>query len=378
MQKRWTSLPVPPITPTGVRRPTMQDVAVRAGVSRTLVSLILRGARGAGEGTRARVLGVADELGYRPDTAAQLLRRSRSRHIGVLFDPRQALEVDVVEAIYNVAEKYQYSVVLSAMTLRRDAGRAIDELLGFRAEALLVTGSHIPPLERERLVQEGIPVVLFGKKYPPRASVDVVHFADGKGVVQVVDYLITLGHMDIVHVDGGMAVGAADRRRGYRSAMHRHGLDSKVHILPGDYTAESGARAADHMLHEAKLPTAVIAGNDDCAFGLLETFVRAQVRVPEQVSLVGYDDSSVARLPFVGLTSVRQDPEKLAAAAVQSVVERLDHGRSLATRVVFSPELVIRGTTAPPRLEAGGSVSMALPSEKVVQRSVQHPTRRPG
>src|SRR6201992_4200995 len=124
-----------------LRRPTMRDVAARVGVSQTLVSLVLRNASGPSAATRARVLHAAAELGYRPDTAAQVLRRNRSRHIGVLFTMRQPFDIDLVEAIYGAAEPRGYRVVLGALGIGRDDRQAVEELLAFRSEALILGGA---------------------------------------------------------------------------------------------------------------------------------------------------------------------------------------------------------------------------------------------
>jgi DNA-binding LacI/PurR family transcriptional regulator len=119
-----------------------------------------------------------------------------------------------------------------------------------------------------------------------------------------------------VHIDGGsQPAAAAERRRGYRRAMRRHGLQHEIRVLPGDYTEESGA--------------------------------------PGGLSVVSYDDSDVARLSFVDLTTVRQDAALMAEHAVQAVIERLDHGRTEARDIVLELSLVVRGTTGPPRAGRG-------------------------
>jgi DNA-binding LacI/PurR family transcriptional regulator len=120
-------------------------------------------------------------------------------------------------------------------------------------------------------------------------------------------------------------------------------------VLPGEYPEESGAHAARELLAADQLPTAVLAGNDRCAHGLLDTLVRAGLRVPGDVSVVGYDDSQIARLSFIDLTTVRQDAVRMAELTVQAAAERLDDGRTTARDIVLDPTLVIRGSTGPPR-----------------------------
>ncbi|MEV6127339.1 LacI family DNA-binding transcriptional regulator [Streptomyces violaceusniger] len=325
----------------------MSDVAARVGVSQALVSLVFRNQPGASSETRRRVFQAAEELGYRPDTAAQLLRRTRSRQLGVLFTVRQPHDVGIVEALYPAAQKHGYTLVLNAMFATRDERQGVEELLGLRSEAIITIGATS---SRQHLTT-GVgrtPIV----EISPRtrtAGVDVVRTAERKGMGQAVDHLVTLGHRAITHIEGGAMPGADERRRGYRAAMRRHGLADHIRVHPGDYTEESGAQAARDLLALPELPTAVIAGNDRCAHGLLGTFLRAGVRVPDDVSVVGYDDSQLARLSFIDLTSVRQDAAEAAETAVRAAVERLDEGRTADRDIVLNPTLVVRGSTGPPR-----------------------------
>ncbi|MEU9348143.1 substrate-binding domain-containing protein [Streptomyces sp. NPDC048278] len=132
---------------------------------------------------------------------------------------------------------------------------------------------------------------------PPHETVfDAMHTADDVGARLAVDHLVSLGHQDIVHVDGGEQPGAAERRAGYLDAMRRHGLGGRARVVPGDCTERSGSEAARSLLAAGALPTAVVAGNDQCAIGLLVELRHAGVDVPGRVSIVGYDDSRLARL----------------------------------------------------------------------------------
>ncbi len=175
---------------------------------------------------------------------------------------------------------------------------------------------------------------------------DVVRAADEEGVRAAVDHLVALGHREVVHVDAADAAMAPQRRAGFRAAMQRHGLAGRV--LPGGYVEEDGARTARALL-DGPLPTAVLAANDRCAVGLMDAFVRAGVRIPQDVSVVGYDDGDLARLTHIDLTTVNQDARAQARCAVAAALERLDDGRAEPTEQILSPRLVVRGTTAPPR-----------------------------
>ena len=329
------------------RKPTMADVAARVGVSRALVSLVFRGQPGASPETRERVFEAAAELGYRPDIAARLLARGRSKVLGILFTARNPYHVDLVEAIYPAAEELGYDLVLSAAVPTRDEHKAIEALIGHRSEALVLCGPIIPD---EEIVEIGnrIPTVVVGR-HIKNAPVDVVTSYDRPGAREVVDYLVDLGHQDIVHVDGGSRPGGPERRRAYRDAMRAHGLADRIRVIPGNHTEEAGGDAARAMLAgDAPLPTAVFASNDQCAIGLLDVFTRAGVKVPEQISIVGYDDSHIAGLSHIDLTTVRQDVPRLAHLAVQAADEQLRGAREAGAFLKLESKLLIRGTSGPP------------------------------
>lgn len=333
----------------GKQRPTMADVAEKAGVSRALVSIIFRNQPGASEETRQRVLRVADEIGYRPDSAARLLARGRSRTLGVMFTVHQPFHTDLIEGIYAEGERLGYEVLLSGATPGRSEQKAVEALLSHRCEAVVLLGSFAEPSFLEELGRRTVAVSV--SRRVPHAHVDFVHSAEGKGIRQAMDHLVESGHRRIVHIDGGSGPGSADRRRAYRAAMRRHGLESEARVVPGDHTERSGIETGRLLLAERDegqpLPTAVLAGNDRCAMGLLMSLTRAGVEVPRDMSVVGYDDSHLSHLMPIGLTTVRQDAGLMAEYAVRFAVERLEKPELEPREAVLDPKLVIRGSSGP-------------------------------
>jgi len=168
-----------------------------------------------------------------------------------------------------------------------------------------------------------------------------------------VSYLVELGHRDIHHVDGGRDPGSADRRRAYRAAMRSHGFSKRAKVIPGAHNEEAGAAAARAMLAELTLPTAVLAGNDRCALGLLDVFTRAGLDVPGELSLIGYDDSHLSDNPRIDLTTVHQDAAAMARHSVRLAVEMMEGNEPVPQDVVLEPKLVVRGTTAAPQGSTG-------------------------
>jgi DNA-binding LacI/PurR family transcriptional regulator len=320
-------------------------------VSRALVSIVFRAQPGASSETRERVLRVADEIGYRPDNAARLLARGRSRTLGVMFTVHQTFHADLVEGIYPEAERLGYEVLLSATGQGRGEAKAVEALLSHRCEAVILLGTDAAAADLDALGQRTVAVSV-GRRVS-QARVDSVHTAEGKGVRQAMDHLVELGHRRIVHIDGGRGPGSAERRRAYRAAMRRHGLEAEQRVIPGEHTEQSGIETGRLLLAERDagrpLPTAVLAGNDRCAMGLLMSLSRAGVEVPRDLSVVGYDDSHLSHLMPIGLTTVRQDAVLMAEHAVRFAVDRLESPEREPREAVLDPKLVVRGTSGPAR-----------------------------
>lgn len=323
------------------RRPTLMDVAEAAGVSRALVSIVMRGAPGAAESTRQRVLQAANDLGYRADSRARLLRSSRTKLLGLIFSSSQPFHAEIVDAAYAEASNRGYEIALSAVASGRPEARAIETLLDVGAEALIIIA---PTLSVDELALHARQVPLVSLlRNDVGESVDSVSSDDHAGISIAVDHLVSLGHRRIVHVDGGTAVSSDRRRQTYRTEMARHGLQPVV--VPGGLGEEGGMRAG-RILQE-DLPTAVIAFNDRLALGIMESFRAAGISIPGDVSVLGYDNSQFARLSYVQLSSVSQDAPLLAAAAVGRAVNRIE-GTTAPGSVVRTPYLVLRKTTAKP------------------------------
>jgi DNA-binding LacI/PurR family transcriptional regulator len=304
----------------------------------------MRDVPGASAATRQRILRAAEEIGYRPDARARLLRSNRSHLIGVTFGVQHAFHGDLVSGLYEAADAEGYEIALSAVTPRRDERRAVGSLLQDRCEAMILLGPDSPAGYLAELAGR-CPVVVVARAVNGR-GVDVVRTADDEGLQQAVDHLVALGHRRIAHIDGGRAPGAAQRRRGYRQAMHRHGLDADILIVPGGLGEEDGADAARQLLATVPRPTAVAVFNDRSATGVLDVFRNAGLSVPQDISVVGFDDSRLARLSHVDLTTVAQDAGRMATLAVARAIDRLDGTPTGGREIVIPPRLIVRGTTA--------------------------------
>jgi DNA-binding LacI/PurR family transcriptional regulator len=274
-----------------------------------------------------------------------LLRSARSRLLGVVFGIEHDFHAQLVGRLYPAAEQRGYELALSATGLGRGEETAVSSLLDDRCEALILLGPHASTARLVELAGR-LPVVAVARQV--RAErVDVVRTADDLGAAQAVNHLVALGHRRIAHVDGGRAPGAAERRRGYRRALAVHGLAAAEQIVTGGLGEVDGSRAAHQLLARRTLPTAVTVFNDRCAIGVLDVFRGRRVRIPEDVSVVGYDDSPLAGLSTFGLTTIAQDTAQLAGLAAARAVDRLTGTAVGPRQQLVAPKLVLRSTTAP-------------------------------
>lgn len=328
------------------RRATMSDVAARVGVSRQLVGLVFRNEAGVGVETRNRILAAARQLGYSPNTAAQSLRGSSTRSIGVIFNPYELTPLDILSRIYEHAATAGYRVLVSTTTETRTEQVAIDELVGYRCEALILIAPKAGFVELRRAIGP-TPVVVVGRGMPG-SDFDVVRSQGADGMDGMVRHLASLGHRSICYVHCLDVFDSDVRLGGYRRAMAGLGLEQRVIELSGDFTEEAGARAAELLMSGGDLPGAVMCNNDLAASGLSHRLLQFGLHCPRDISITGYDDNRIAGLSYLDLTTVCQDPNEMARAAVEAAVARAAGSAGLPREIFTGARLVIRSSTAAP------------------------------
>jgi len=335
-----------------LKQPTILDVAERAGVSKSLVSLVMREPERVSEASRAAVLEAAAELGYRPNAVARSLVQRRTQVIGVvLSDLHNPFFADVADGIESAAAAAGYRTMLSSGFLDPARERSsMETLLELRVDALILMGSMMEIRDIEK-VAKSLPVALVGR-YTDSDLLDSVGVDDAVGARKAVDYLVGLGHSNIVHIHAGSAAGAPRRRAGYEEAMREHGLDLFIRSVAGDFTEAGGAKAMTELLQSGDIPTAVFAPNDFSALGAMDVIDSAGYAIPGDISLFGYDNLTISGLPRISMTTVGQPRTTLGEEAVHLVLERLNEERNVVRRMVVPPFLVIRSTTGPPPADA--------------------------
>lgn len=329
-------------------RPTMEDVASRAGVSRSLVSLVMRGATNVSELRRAAVLRAAEELGYRPNAMARSLASRHPDTIGVMLsDLHNPYFAEIADSIETTARTAGLRIIINTGGRQMETERqALEHLLEFRTAGLILVGSVVPAPAIEAAARS-TPIVLVTRR-TRSSGVDSVMIDEAAAGRLVVDHLTGLGHERIAHIDGGSGAAAGQRRRGYEQAMADAGLGDRIRVVSGEYTEQAGEAGAAELLATGPRPTAVYGANDLVAAGVLARLEYEGVRVPDDISVVGYDNTALAELGRVALTTVDQPRAEMGRLAVQCLLERVGAGRRKAVRHELTPALVVRRTTAPP------------------------------
>lgn len=330
-------------------KPTITDVARRAGVSKSLVSLVMRGADHVSPERRQAVNKAAAELGYRPNAMARSLVQRRTHLVGVMVsDLHNPFFADVVAGIQEQAARTGYKVLVNSgnRAAAREAD-AMETLLQLRADGIIL-GSPVLDDEVIGRASREVPIVLVGREAHGPA-VDSVTNDDRAGAEVAVEHCVSLGHRRIAHIDGGHGAGAPARRHGYEAAMKRLGLGDLVSVVSGTYTEEGGHTGCLLLLAQKPRPTAIFAANDLAAIGALNAIEESGLKVPDDVSLVGYDNTSLAALRHISLTTIHQPRLEMGQLALSTLLERIDQDREEPRRVVLSPSLVVRASTAPPR-----------------------------
>ena len=323
----------------------MQDVADAAGVSRALVSIVMRDVPGASEATRVHVKETATRLGYVPDARARALRQQGKQAIGVSFQPDQRFHAAIIDGIYAATKQLGHPVVLSAATALHSEEEALTSLIADRCGALISLGTKLDQ-EQLELLSIHAPIIAVARSLRS-TSIESVASDDHVGLAMAVEYLITLGHTRITFCESPGSGGNPERLAGYLEAMTRNGHTTAIDVVASGSNEEAGASSATQLLNRTRLPTAIVAFNDACAAGLQDVFVRAGVAIPADVSIVGFDDSEISRISYRRLTTIRQDIAALSELAIKRALARMSGEAARQDGHIVPTALVVRDTTGP-------------------------------
>ncbi len=332
------------------KRVTIYDIARMSGVTTATVSRVINGKHGISAETRERVIGVMRRERYFPSAAASALRKKKTREVGILspfFIGDFFLKI--FESLHRQLKDFDL-ILYNAQTPahRREV---IDRIVAEEKLCALIVASTPILLDEEMLVSSlKIPVVMVEARHPSYSSVDYDHQI---GAFKAVGHLVGLGHRDIA-IGGGKPetrlyspIGK-ERLKGYRMALDVAGIPVREQLITsGEWTSADAHASALQLLRGERPPTAIFATSDVQAAGVLMAARETGTRVPDDLSVVGYDNISFAE--FLSLTTMWQHHDQLARNAATILLEELRTGIRTGERVVLQPELVVRGSTAAPR-----------------------------
>jgi DNA-binding LacI/PurR family transcriptional regulator len=340
-----------PVTPDGFGprpRPTIRNVAERAGVSKSLVSLVLRGSPHVSEHRRQAVLDAARELGYRPNAVARSLVEGRTHLVGALVaDLHNPFYAEFLDGLQESLHGDGLRLLIgNSQWERAFEDEAVEAFLELRVDGLVLLG--IAPVS-DTLIEATAytPTVVVGERDTDLEGVDIVVDDDQLGARLAVDHLVQLGHRRIAHIEGSRSSAARFRCEGYLVAMRRHALAPYIVVEHGDFTEEGGRRAARSLLTREPRPTAIFAASDMVALGVLTAASELGLRVPEDLSLVGYDNTHLAAIHHISLTTVDQPRRAMGRSAAALLSDRIGDPGKVARLRQVTPKLVIRRSTGP-------------------------------
>ncbi|MFD1374783.1 LacI family DNA-binding transcriptional regulator [Micrococcus antarcticus] len=328
------------------RRATIYDVAQAAGVSKSLVSLVLRGSPSVSEARRAAVLAAIKELDYRPSQAATALAGGTSQTVGVVIDDyTNVWFVELLRGLQEGLASAGLRIAVSDRALNAHVGSdPLDGFLSTRVEALVLATEPTPAMR----FSAQVPVIVAGNRATQVRGADISSSDDRLGARQAIEYLVSLGHRNIGHIAGG---GGASMLRlaGYQEAMKAAGLEERIVSVSELTTEDTGYQCAQQLLGEAPETTAILAGNDSMAMGAMAAAQEAGLSTPGDLSIIGYDNSPLSGTHLLRLTTVDSRNHELGLHVAQQVLSRLANPEREAQRVLMEPLLIERGTCAAPR-----------------------------
>ncbi|WP_216386690.1 LacI family DNA-binding transcriptional regulator [Arcanobacterium phocae] len=333
------------------RRATMRDVAEHIGLSVSTVSLALRNDPRISDKTAQEIKRVAREIGYRPDITGSLLRTNNPRIIGVAAEFSQELHAAYVSNIRSIANKHGYQLAIEDASFYAGYEEALERLAQLRVTNTIAINPCFPEPIPERLE----PSVIIGQTSPCPTS-SLVRSSNDVGMQELVTHLVDRGYRRILYLDGPKGISARNRRRAIEHAANVN--DVWLEIVAAGNSLDDGFLAMQHVLCERSdsptnqfkekgIATAVVGYNDQCIQGAVIALERAGLRIPLDVAVAGFDNSSIAASRAFGLTSVDRGIAQVSEYAVELAIERHNNTKIGAKTLVVDSHLVVRNTTTP-------------------------------
>lgn len=344
------------------RAPTLNDVAKVAKVSRSLASLVFQDSPKVSDTSRKAVLSAAQKLGYQPNESARRLKSAQTKSIGVvLTDIHNPYYSHIFYGVESAGSESEYKLLIGNSGFLSDElnqdphimkNRQIDSIKNIRGQMVdgLICSSLRTTPEELRIASRNLPLVIIG--HTPANLIkefDVVATDEGYAAQLVVRHLAQLGHKDIVHISGGTDDGPRYRSKAFVSEMRKQKLSANAEVLEGSWSQEAGYEKTAEILKRKKRPTAIYAANDLIALGVLAKLREEGLRVPQDISVIAYDDSQYAKLKIADLTSIKESLFEMGRLGFELLTTRLEGKRGTHSPQLLriKPDLVIRSSTGP-------------------------------
>ncbi|MEZ8792399.1 DNA-binding transcriptional regulator CytR [Vibrio splendidus] len=332
---------------------TMKDVAQLAGVSTATVSRALMNPEKVSVSTRKRVETAVLEAGYSPNTLARNLRRNESKTIiTIVPDICDPYFAEIIRGIEDAAVENDYLVLLgdSGQQKKRESS-FVNLVFTKQADGMLLLGTD-HPFDVSKPEQKNLPPMVMACEFAPELELPTVHIDNLTSAFEAVNYLAQLGHKRIAQISGPTTATLCKfRQQGYQQALRRAGISmNPAYSTVGDFTFEAGAQAVRQLLALPEQPTAIFCHNDAMAIGAIQEAKKLGLRVPQDLSIVGFDDIQFAQYCDPPLTTISQPRYEIGRQAMLMMLDLLKGNDVQAGSRLLEAKLVVRGSTAPPRM----------------------------
>ena len=340
------------------KRVTSKDVAEKAGVSRTTVSLVLNDVKGIQIGleTRQKVLDAASELGYVPDAAAQALASRRTKAIGLVLTRTQhhiatdAFLPKIISGLLTTAQKQNIRILIDWVENEHREQAYFELARAKRIDGMILSTPRLDDKALKLLENFDIPTVLMGSM--EGSNLPFVDVDNAKAAEKATNYLLELGHSEIAFISNAPLeyTSSPERVRGYRDALTKHGISPNEKLIRyADFDPESGYHNMKSLLNSGEKFTAAFVASDNVAIGAKSAVREAGLHVPDDISLIGFDDIPWAKYSDPPLTTIQLPAEALAQSACTLLVDMIqdNSNTSRQTQIILETELIVRKSCKP-------------------------------
>jgi len=325
--------------------PTIKDVARLAGVHPSTVSRVINDDFRISEKTKNKVLLIIKKLGYTPNAIARGLKTKRTHTLGMLIpDITNPFFAEIARGVEDAANKNNFNVILCNTDDKPKKERTYLEILrGKRVDGLILGTAHIKDKSILGLEKKKFPYILVSRNIE-KLNKNCIIVDDVEGGIMATEYLIKIGHRRIAHITGPLKTRSAlNRLKGYKLVLKKHGIEYKDELVgEGDFKIKGGYQVMKRFLKLAEPPTAIFAANDLLALGAMQAIQKKNFHIPEDFSVIGFNDIKLASFIYPPLTTIRQPMLEMGALAVKMLIKIIEEGEFNQRKEVLESKLIIR------------------------------------